>query len=89
MIIEIVFLGILGLISGLGLEIVSSRLEEEADERVKAINDVLPGLNCGACGYAGCDQYAEEVVDDPDNLGACVQLSDEQREEIRDIIEDE
>jgi RnfABCDGE-type electron transport complex B subunit len=32
------------------------------DERVKAVNEALPGANCGGCGYVGCNEYAEAVV---------------------------
>ena len=35
----------------------------KADERIEAVRDVLPGANCGACGYSGCDGYAQVVVD--------------------------
>ncbi len=33
------------------------------DARQRDIEDALPGANCGACGYAGCREYAEAVVD--------------------------
>ncbi len=34
----------------------------ETDARVAAIEAVLPGANCGGCGYVGCSEYAEAVV---------------------------
>jgi len=34
----------------------------EVDERVAQIGEVLPGSNCGACGYPGCTGYAEALV---------------------------
>lgn len=34
----------------------------EVDPRVEAINEALPGANCGGCGYVGCNEYAEAVV---------------------------
>ncbi|MBN1930508.1 MAG: RnfABCDGE type electron transport complex subunit B [Desulfobacterales bacterium] len=34
----------------------------EVDPRVEAINNALPGANCGGCGYVGCSEYAEAVV---------------------------
>lgn len=34
----------------------------EVDPRVDEINDALPDANCGACGYAGCMEYAEAVA---------------------------
>lgn len=32
------------------------------DPRIEKILDVLPGANCGGCGYAGCSDYAEAIV---------------------------
>ena len=34
----------------------------EVDPRVEAVNDALPGANCGGCGFVGCNEYAEAVV---------------------------
>ncbi|MDY0040621.1 MAG: RnfABCDGE type electron transport complex subunit B [Desulforhabdus sp.] len=34
----------------------------QVDSRVEAVIDVLPGANCGGCGYVGCSDYAEAVV---------------------------
>jgi RnfABCDGE-type electron transport complex B subunit len=38
----------------------------EVDPRVEAIDEALPGANCGGCGYVGCSDYAEAVVADED-----------------------
>ena len=35
------------------------------DERQAAIRERLSGANCGACGYAGCDDYAKALANDP------------------------
>ena len=35
----------------------------EKDETVEALDGALPGLNCGACGYAGCSGYAEALAE--------------------------
>ena len=32
----------------------------------------LPGLNCGLCGFKGCEAMAERLIDDPDLLKRCV-----------------
>ncbi len=42
----------------------------EVDPRVDAVIEVLPGANCGGCGYVGCGEYAEAIVleDAPVNL---------------------
>ena len=33
----------------------------DVDPKVEAVNDALPGANCGGCGYVGCQEYAEAV----------------------------
>lgn len=34
----------------------------EVDPKVEAVNKVLPGANCGGCGYVGCNEFAEAVA---------------------------
>ena len=55
-------LGGLGLIFGLVLSAASKVVHVETDPRLDALNDCLPGANCGGCGYAGCAGYAEAVL---------------------------
>ncbi len=45
----------LGLIFGIGLSYAAKVFAVEVDERITQIREVLPGANCGACGYSGCD----------------------------------
>ena len=33
------------------------------DEKFLAIRDALPGANCGACGFSGCDGYAKALAE--------------------------
>jgi len=51
---------------GLGLAAASRRLKVEKDETVEKLIGVLPGLNCGACGYPGCESYAEALAAEED-----------------------
>lgn len=55
---------------GLGLAAASRKLKVEKDEKVEALISVLPGLNCGACGYAGCESYAEALASGNDTDAA-------------------
>jgi len=43
----------------------------EVDPKVERINDVLPGANCGGCGYVGCGEYAEAVATGDADLTLC------------------
>ncbi len=55
-------LSVLGLVFGLVLSFASKKFAVKVDERVENVRAVLAGANCGACGYAGCDAFAEAVV---------------------------
>ncbi|MEG2935813.1 MAG: RnfABCDGE type electron transport complex subunit B [Clostridium sp.] len=58
----VVSLGGLGLVFGALLGYANSKFKVEVDERIPLVRDCLPGANCGGCGFAGCDAYAEAVV---------------------------
>ncbi len=57
-----VFLLGIGAIFGLGLAFAAKKFAVKEDPRVDQVSDVLAHAHCGACGYAGCRQYAEAVV---------------------------
>ena len=63
---------ITGFIAALLLVIASHAFYVPVDERVKEVRSVLPGANCGGCGFAGCDDYAAAVVGDENlSCGCC------------------
>lgn len=41
------------------------------DEKVTKLKEILPGANCGGCGFAGCAAYAEAVASGSAPLNAC------------------
>ncbi|PKL51532.1 MAG: electron transporter RnfB [Nitrospira bacterium HGW-Nitrospira-1] len=62
----LIFLAGLATVFGLGLAFAAKRFAVQIDPRVGKVLDVLAHAHCGACGYAGCEQYAEAVVKNPD-----------------------
>ena len=58
----IIVLGVMGAAFGLALAVASKVFAVEVDPREEAISGVLPGANCGGCGYPGCGGYASAVV---------------------------
>lgn len=58
MVIAVVSLTTLGLSLGLLLGLAARYLRVEADSLVDEIKEILPGSQCGQCGYAGCAQAA-------------------------------
>ena len=67
----ILALGGLGVLFGLLLGVADKKFSVEADERVSAVRAADAGANCGACGYPGCDGYAEAVVRGEAPANAC------------------
>ncbi|MFO8063532.1 MAG: RnfABCDGE type electron transport complex subunit B [Spirochaetota bacterium] len=67
----ILVVGLLGALFGIALGCASDTPAGKTDERVGAVERALPGLNCGACGYAGCRAYAEAIVHQNEVLTLC------------------
>ncbi|MCG8344444.1 MAG: Fe-S cluster domain-containing protein [Chlorobiales bacterium] len=64
-------LGSVALALGLIIFYVSKKFHVEEDPMVVFINDILPGVNCGACGYPSCGQFAEVLVQTKDSSMSC------------------
>ncbi|MCI0469518.1 MAG: Fe-S cluster domain-containing protein [Nitrospirae bacterium] len=62
----IIFLAGIGAVFGFGLALAAKKFAVKIDPRVEQVLDALAHAHCGACGYAGCEQYAEAVVKNPD-----------------------
>ena len=61
----------IGLLCGLGLAIASIVMAVPKDEKAEAIEEILPGANCGACGYSGCAGYAKALSSGEAPVGLC------------------
>lgn len=55
-------LGGLGLLFGVTLGFASKKFAVEEDPKIGQVRAVLPGANCGGCGYPGCDACAAAMV---------------------------
>ena len=53
----------LGLILGVAVAIACKVLHVKEDKRLEEVTKMLPGYNCGACGYPGCSGMAEALVE--------------------------
>ncbi len=61
-----------GLIAGVLLALISKFFGVPEDEKVKEIRACLPGVNCGACGFKGCDDYAAALAEGGVKPNLCV-----------------
>ena len=62
MVLAIIVVSVIGVIAALMLAVASIVMAVPVDEHQEKIRECLPGANCGACGYSGCDGYAAAVA---------------------------
>lgn len=67
----VIVLGGLGLLFGAGLSAASKIFEVETNPKADEVRKVLPGANCGACGYPGCDGLANAIAEGKAPVNAC------------------
>lgn len=58
---SVLIVSAIGLLAGLGLAVASIVMAVPVDEKAEALEAVLPGANCGACGFSGCAGYAKAL----------------------------
>ena len=81
----LILLGI-SLILGIVLTLSSVFFGIKEDETYLAIRDCLPGANCGACGYSGCDGYAKAVASKSAEINLCIPGGDKAAREMAEIL---
>jgi len=69
---SVIALGVLAVVFAVGLAVATEKLAVKANPLVEQIMAVLPGVNCGACGAAGCAAYAEAVAEGKLPVDACI-----------------
>ena len=82
----VVVLGITGVLMGLFLAYASKKFEVEVDPKVEAILAILPGANCGACGFPGCAGYASGVALEGAKMTLCAPGGPKVIEKIGEIM---
>lgn len=58
-------IAVLGLLLSVILYLVSEKFKVQEDPRIDEVEKVMPGANCGGCGFAGCRAFAEAAVKAP------------------------
>ena len=81
----VIVLGVVAVIFGAALAFAAKKFRVEVDPRQEQIVEVLPGANCGGCGFAGCKSYAEAVCKGA-HTNACVPGGSETAKKIAAIM---
>ena len=73
------FLGVL-------ITVVSRFTAVKTDPRIPAVRATLPGANCGACGFPGCDGYAEALVFRDAKTSLCIPGGDKVAASVAELL---
>lgn len=82
----ILSMGLLAVAFALVLGIAHAKLKVEEDPRVEKLGSILPGVNCGACGYLSCHDFAEHIVNQEEDPAKCKILGAEQKKELHEVM---
>ncbi len=76
----------IGLVMGLALAVAGRFFSVERDPRIDQVRQLLPGANCGGCGYPGCDGLAGAIVLEGAPARACSVNTPEKTRQIAQIM---
>ena len=79
-------MGGMGIVIGAGLAVASKVFYVYVDPTVEKIDDLLPGANCGGCGFPGCGANAEAIVEGKSSPDSCVAGGTELAEAIAEVM---
>ena len=85
-IVSIIVLGLLGFTFAAFLALAADYFKIEEDPRIAAIMTILPGANCGACGAAGCRDFAEKLIKGEAAVSGCTVGGAEVAKKIAQIM---
>ena len=74
--VPVAIVSIIGLVLALILVVASKFMAVPVDETFDKVRAELPGVNCGACGYAGCDAYANALIGGGVKANLCIPGAD-------------
>lgn len=76
----------IGLICGIILALASHFMAVRVDEKKENIRACLPGVNCGACGYTGCDGYAAALASGKAEVNLCIPGADAVAKKLAEVL---
>lgn len=86
-VIAMLIVGAIGCVLGFILSIASKVFEVFVDPRIEGVQALLPGYNCGACGFPGCNGMASALVNkDTDDVKRCRPSNPDQRASIVEYL---
>ena len=81
-----VSIGLMGLTCGAALALAARFLAVDEDPRIGEVIELLPGANCGGCGFAGCADYAKAIIVDDAAINLCAPCGQEALEALASLL---
>jgi electron transport complex protein RnfB len=78
----------IGFVLGFLIFIVEKYFHVEEDTRLQTIQGMLPGVNCGACGFPGCAGLAQAIFDGKGKPNQCKPISADKRKVLEDYVQE-
>ena len=86
-VIAIILVTLTGLLCSVMLVVASHFMMVPTNEKEEKLRNCLPGANCGACGYTGCDSYAKALAEDETvKTNLCVPGADKVAKELAEVL---
>jgi Na+-translocating ferredoxin:NAD+ oxidoreductase RNF subunit RnfB len=82
----IIVIALLGLLCGVIIAVAARFFAVHEDPRLETLTALLPGINCGGCGYAGCGEYAKVLLADGVPITLCKPGGHEMVEKIAQFM---
>lgn len=83
---SVAILGGVGVTFGALIAVVNRRFRVEEDPRLDQITDLLPGANCGACGFAGCRAFAEKALAGEVAPAGCTVMGEAELDDVAAVL---
>lgn len=84
--IALLTMGGVGLLMAIILGVAYLKLAVKPNPKEEAVRKLLPGAHCGACGFPGCDMFAEKLAKGEVSVDGCKAMGNEAMEKIAEIL---
>ena len=79
-------ISIAGLLLGALIAFTAKKFAVETDPRIEEVQNMLPGANCGGCGFAGCADMADAIVSKGASPALCTACSENDVKAISEFM---
>ncbi len=79
-------LGVIGFLFSVVLSIADKKLSVKKSAQLTEILKILPGINCGACGFSSCEMFAQNVLEKKSLFRGCLAGGDEVNKKLCDLL---